>query len=165
VKAKVDQTTLMPAYRRYTGQLYKHGSAAIEAALAEERRVLIVSGGYGLILANEPIGWYEKRFALSDWPCGLLEGCILDYVRHEGITSVNAFMSRTTDYAELIRRIRWTEAGLAATLVSPVAHGGGAMAKVPRAQGQAIAALINKGLDPTWQSSDRLSLETEHLGL
>jgi hypothetical protein len=162
-KALVDEKTLMPAYLRYSGQLYEHGSTSIGGAVAAGQRVLIVSGGYGLLLADEPIGMYEKRFALSDWPGSLLEGCILDYARHEGIRSVIAVMSSTTDYAKLIRRVNWRRAGLEATIVSPVAHGGGALAKVPRAQGQAIAALINTGLDQAWRSSDSLSLETESL--
>jgi len=162
-KALVDEKTLMPAYLRYSGQLYKHGSTSIGEALAAGQRVIIVSGGYGLLLANEPIGVYEQRFALSDWPGSLLEECILDYACHEGIRSVIAVMSSTTDYARLIRRIDWRRAGLTARLVSPVAHGGGAMVKVPRAQGQAVAALINTGLDSAWRSSDSLSLETKSL--
>lgn len=162
-KARVDEKTLMPAYLRYSGQLYKHGSTFIGGAVAARQRVLIVSGAYGLLLADEAIGMYQKRFALSDWPVGLLEGCISDYARHEGIQSVIAVMSSTTHYAKLIRRVNWRMAGLEATLVSPVAHGGGAMVKVPRAQGQAVAGLINTGLDQEWRSSDWLSLETESL--
>lgn len=162
-QAKVDEKTLMPAYLRYSGQLYEYGSTSIGEAIAAGQRVLIVSGGYGLLLADEPIGMYEKRFALSDWPGGLLEGCILDYARHEGVRYVIAVMSSTTDYAKLIRRVNWRRAGLEATLISPVAHGGGAMVKVPRAQGQAVAALIDTGLDQAWRSSDSLSLEIESL--
>lgn len=162
-KALVDEKTLMPAYLRYSGQLYEHGSTSIGGAVAAGQRVLIVSGGYGLLLADEPIGMYKKRFALSDWPGGLLESCILDYARHEGIRSVIAVMSSTTDYAKLIRRVDWRRAGLEAALVSPVAHGGGAMVRVPRAQGQAVAALINTGLEQAWRSSDSLSLEIESL--
>lgn len=157
-KARVDEKTLMPAYLRYAGQLYEHASTSIGGAVAAGQRVLIVSGGYGVLIADEPIGMYEKRFALSDWPRGLLEGCILNYARYAGIRSVVAVMSSTTDYAKLIRRVNWRRAGLEATLVSPVAHGGGAMVKVPRAQGQVVAALISTGLDQAWRSSDSLSL-------
>jgi hypothetical protein len=159
-RAQVDETTLMPAYLRYAGQLYEHASKSIGAAVAAGQRVLVVSGGYGLLLADEPIGMYEKRFSLSDWPSGLLEECFLDYARRTSIRSVIAVVSRTTDYARVIRRVNWRGAGLAATLVSPVAHGGGAMVKVPRAQGQAVAALISPGLHQGWQSSDSLSLKS-----
>lgn len=157
-KAQVDETTLTPAYLRYSGQLYKYGATSIGRAIAAGQRVLIVSGGYGLLLADEPIGCYKKRFFLSDWPAGLLEKCILDYAHHEGMRSAVAVMSRTTDYARLIKLVKWNKAGLAAVLVSPVAQGGGDLVTVPRAQGQAIAALINTGLGSTWRSSDSLSL-------
>jgi hypothetical protein len=161
-KALVDEKTLMPAYLRYSGQLYEYGSTSIGEAVAAGQRVLIVSGGYGLLLADEPIGTYNWQFALSDWNGDLLEACILDYARHEGIRSVIAVMSNTTHYAKLIRRVQWRGAGLEATLVSPV-RGGGAMKKSPRAEGQAVAALINTGLDQAWRSSDSLSLEIESL--
>jgi hypothetical protein len=159
----LDEETLMPAYLRYAGQLYKHGSTPIGEAVAAGQRVLIVSGAYGILRADEPIGMYEKRFALSDWPGGLLEECMLDYARHEGIRSIIAVMSNTTDYAKLIRRVNWRTAGMEAILASPVARGSGsgAMVKVPRAQGQALAALINRGLDQDWRSSDSLSLKIE----
>jgi hypothetical protein len=162
-EAPVDEKTLMPAYLRYSGQLYEHGCTSIGGAVAAGQRILIVSGGYGLLLADEPIGIYNKRFTLSDWPGDLLEGCILDYARHNGIRSIIAVMSRTTDYAKLIRRVNWSKAGLEASLVSPVSHGDGALRKVPCAQGQAVAALINTGLDQAWRSSDSLSLKTENL--
>ena len=162
-KAQLDEKTLMPAYVRYDGQLYRQGSTSIGKAVAAGQRVLIVSGCYGLLLADEPIGMYEKSFVLSDWPGGLLEECILDYARHTGIRSIVAVMASTTAYAKFVQRVNWRKAGLEATLASPVAHGGGASGKVPRAQGQAVAALITRGLDQDWRSSDSLSLKTESL--
>jgi hypothetical protein len=160
-RTHVDET-LMPAYLRYSGQLYKHGSKSIGAAVAAGYRVLIVSGCYGLLSANEPIGWYEKEFHLRDWPFGLLEECLLDYARHVGIRSVIAVMARTSEYADLIRNVEWRRAVGSATLVAPIAHGGsGAQVTVPRAQGQAVAALFGGGLNRKWRSSppDSLSLE------
>jgi len=85
----------------------------------------------------------------------------VDYARRVGVCAVLAVMSRTTAYAELIRRIDWRRTGLAATLVTTVARGGGAQVTVPRAQGQAVAALIASGLDPAWRSSDGLGVATE----
>jgi len=161
-KARVDDETLMPAYLRYRGQPYKHSATYIGEAVAAGQRVLIVSGGYGLILADEPIGMYNKQFALSDWRPGLLKECILDYAHHEGIRSVIAVMSRTTGYAKLISRcVDWGGAGLEATLVSADAHGPGVRQKVLRAQGEAVAALINSGLDQDWLSSDSLPLKID----
>src|SRR5262245_18768250 len=50
-KASMDEQSLMPAYLRYSGELYQHGSESIAANLAAGFPVLIVSGGYGLVLA------------------------------------------------------------------------------------------------------------------
>jgi len=152
----------MPAYLRYRGQLYCHGATAVGRAVAAGRHIMIVSGAYGLLLADEPIGWYEKRFRLSDWPRGLLEDCILDYAHHEQITSVVAVMSRTTDYAKLVRRVNWERSSIAAMLISPVSSGGGSMVKVPRAQGQTIADLFASGVVvDEWRSQDDLGLHAE----
>jgi len=161
--AHINEQTLMPAYRRYSGYLYGQCEATLDSAVSDGQPILILSGGYGLLLANEPIGTYEKVFKLSDWPKGLLESCILDYLRYANIRSVIAVMSGTTDYARLVRRVNWRQAGATATLVSPISAGGGAMVKVPRAQGQAVSQLINAELDDSWKSSDSLGLRIESL--
>ncbi len=162
-KAKVDGT-LMSACRRYSGELYRRAYASIGRAVASGKPVLIVSGGYGLLAANEPIGWYNRRFALSDWPSGLLEECILDYAHHEQIRSVIGVMATTTDYAKLVRRVPWRKASLEATLVSPVFAGGCAQTLIPRAQGEAIDhLLVHNSIDQTWRSLDKLSLRIENL--
>jgi hypothetical protein len=163
-KAHVDETTLTPAHRRYAGHLYQYASESIAVALAEGRHVVVVSGGYGLLLADEPIGAYERRFVLSDWPNGVLEECLLNYACRSGVRFVIAVMSRTSNYAKLIKRVSWSSAGLVATLVSPVSYGGGAMVKVPRAEGQAVSQLIEADLKEAWQSSDGLSLNICTLG-
>jgi hypothetical protein len=163
-KAKVDETTLMPAFLRYAGQLYQHSTESISVALAARRHIVVVSGGYGLLLADEPIGTYERRFVLSDWPKGLLQDCLLNYACRSGIRFVIAVMSSTTDYARLIKSVGWSGAGLTATLVSPVSFCGGAMVTVPRAEGQAVAELIKDGLKEPWRSSDGLSLKISTLG-
>jgi hypothetical protein len=123
--ASINEETVMPAYLRYHGQLYQQCSASIGRVITTGQRVLIVSGGYGLLVADEPIGLYDKRFALSDWPMGLLETCIEDYTRHEEIRSVIAVMSDTTGYAKLVRSVNWKRAALTTNLVSPIAEGGG----------------------------------------
>jgi hypothetical protein len=144
--------------------LLVHHPKAIGAAVAAGFHVLIVSGGYGLVLVDEPIGMYEKPFVLSDWPPDLLEGCLLNYARHVGIRFVIAVMARSSGYAKLIRRVNWQAAGIAAKLVAPVCPPySGAQGKVPRAQGQAIGALIATGLNQDWRSSDSLSLAIENL--
>ena len=164
-KAAVDEKALMPAYLRYSGQLYEHGSKSIGTAVFAGFQIVIVSGGYGLVLANEPIGMYEKPFAMADWPAGLLEGCLLNYAHNVGIRSVIAIMARSSGYAKLIKKVRWKAAGIGAKMISPVCPAlSGAQGKVPRAQGQALAALIATGLDvQEWRSSDSLSLQIDDL--
>lgn len=159
--AQVNEKTLMPAYLRYSGFLYERAATSIGMLVTTGRRVVIVSGGYGLLLADEAIGWYEQKFARSNWPHDLLETCIVDYAKREGIRSVIAVMS--SEYAKLVERVNWRAAGMNATLVSPIADGKGNMRKVPSAQGEAIDALIKTGLDQAWRSSDGLSLQFRNL--
>lgn len=162
-QAAIDELSLMPACRRYSGELYNYAASSIGAAIDAGHRILIVSGGYGVLLAEEPIGTYEKIFALRDWPRGLLERCLIEFAKRAGIRSVVAVMAASTDYAKVIRRVNWQSAGVHAVLVAPVGEGGGALKKVPRAQGQAIATLINDGLTNDWRSSDGFALQFTEL--
>jgi hypothetical protein len=162
--AQIDEKTLMPAYLRYSGELYKQCGESIGQAIDAGQRTLIVSGGYGLVLGDEAIGIYAMRFSRSDWPRQLLEKCILDFACREEIASVIAVMSTSTDYAKLIRNVDWRSASIEAMLVFPVARSrDGAQTKVPRAQGQIIASLISGGLDKSWCSSDQLPVHIEEL--
>ena len=45
---------------------------------------MIISGGYGIARADEPIGWYDKILQLADWPAGLLESALISEVRRSG---------------------------------------------------------------------------------
>lgn len=155
----------MPAYRRYIGHLYQQCAADIEIALAARQQIAIVSGAYGLLLPDEGIGSYKMRMTLSEWkPKGLLQDCILDYALREGIRSVIAVMSHSTDYAKLVRRIKWAANGIEAVLLTPNPGPGPPREECPRAEGQAISALLNGGLDTMmWRSSDSLSLSCERL--
>src|SRR6185312_5406522 len=46
-RAQLDESALMPAWRRYTGTFYIAASHAIARALSHGAHVIIVSGGYG----------------------------------------------------------------------------------------------------------------------
>src|SRR5262249_36750380 len=70
-RAHVDETSLIPAWQRYTGTLYQAGRDAIKKAVEAGIHMIIVSGGYGLVLAAEPIGYYEAVFKNSWWPDNL----------------------------------------------------------------------------------------------
>jgi hypothetical protein len=54
--ARADTAHLLPSWRRYTGTFYQHGRPALGGAVAAAH-VVIISGGYGIVRADEPIGW------------------------------------------------------------------------------------------------------------
>jgi hypothetical protein len=153
----------MPAHLRYSGWLYQSAGSKIQRAVKAGKHILIVSGGYGLLRAEEPIGHYDKKFALRDWPPDLLAKCILDYASNSAIRDVIAVMSASSPYARLMQRVPWKSARLSAKLVCPVNKGGPAQVKVPRAQGEAIAELLTRGLNQNWRSSDNLKLRVSQL--
>lgn len=163
-RAHIDETTHMPAYRRFKGTLYEQCSESLGKGINAGQKILIVTGAYGVVVANEPIGFYERQFSLSDWQPGLLGRCIIDYIKHSNIKTVIAVASFSTSTATLIRSIKWKLAGVEACLVTPNASGAGVLTKVPRTQGEAIKELIEKKrLERTWISSDSLSLKIQLL--
>ncbi|TDO51504.1 hypothetical protein EV643_103243 [Kribbella sp. VKM Ac-2527] len=109
--------------------------------MANGAHVVILSGGYGLLRAEELIGWYEKKLRLADWPAGLLENALTDEAVRVRAQWVVALASTTTDYARLIRRVPWSRTDAAEALLVTLADAGaGAMVNVPRALGQAFRA-------------------------
>src|SRR5205814_2405197 len=121
------------------------------------------SGGYGLVLADESIGWYNLEFSLGDWPPQLLQECLAAATEARGVKKVVAICARTTDYAELIRRTRWSKHGIDAWLVTPdLAARRGAHVLVPRACGQAVGAFLDNELeDDRWVSTDGVPVRAE----
>lgn len=158
-RSELDEGTLLPAWRRYCGQLYQAAGPIIARAIEADVNIVILSGGYGIVLADEPIGFYNRRFRCSDWPDGLLETVLLKFVERQGLKRVRALASATGDYGELLRRVPWAGAGIQdAWMLSPE-KGLGAMVRSPRAQGEAFAALLGTGLTPDWRSSDDLGID------
>jgi hypothetical protein len=141
--ARADTAHLLPAWRRYTGTFYRHARPTLADAVATGH-VVIISGGYGIARADEPIGWYDKVLHLADWPAGLLESALLGEARRCGTHTVVAFASATTDYTRLLRRTPWQQAGIDARLVTITGVTGGAMSEVPRRLGQAFSAFWNR---------------------
>jgi hypothetical protein len=103
--AVVDETLLRPAWRRYNGNFYKAADAALTDAVAAATPLVIVSGGYGLLLPTEPIGDYDRQFTRGDWPPSLIEDCLLDLVARFHMKRVLGFFADTTGYAKLIRNV------------------------------------------------------------
>lgn len=142
----IDDRLLMPAWQRYQGHFYTAAGDAVRAA-AQNGRMLIISGGYGLVKAAEPIGWYDKVFKCSDWPAGLLERLLVDEIANTGAEAVVAFSGASTDYGKLIGRAPWLQGrGVPVVHVTGAVNGGGAMVKVPVALGQVFAAFWNGDL-------------------
>jgi len=157
-RAKIDESTLVPALKRYAGTLYRIAGDSIGAAAKQGAHILIVSGGYGVLLADEPIGTYEARFNPAWWPRGLLEEVIVNYARQHRLSNAIALISGSTSYRKLVERVDWGAAKMAPVhILSPEATPG-AMVKAPRAQGEAICALFGGGLVDDWRSSDGLRL-------
>lgn len=164
-RANVDERTLVPAWRRYDGTLYQRASQDINEAVrgGTGRHMVVLSGGYGLVLANEPIGMYNAVFRKSWWPSGLLEDALIAYAKSHGLKSVRAFASMTTEYSKLIKAVPWSRAGIDdAWLLTPEPVAG-AMVKSPRAQGEALSTFLNGNLSEDWVSSDGLRLHALRL--
>jgi hypothetical protein len=153
-----DLNLVMPAWLRYTGTFYQHARPALAEAVTSGH-VLIVSGGYGIARAIEPIGWYDKVLRLADWPTGVLESALLREAHRVGAETVVAFAAATTGYAQLLRRTPWRDGGITALLVTITGVAGGAMTEVPRRLAQAFSAFWNQQRDgyPPGTTVNRLS--------
>jgi hypothetical protein len=144
VKALVpfDERQLIPAWQRYNGSLYDIGRDALAGLMAAGMHVIIISGGYGAVLAQEPIGRYEARLKPSWWPNHLIERVLIAYAQRHAIASVRAFVSATGPYVTILYHVRWRDAGISDVLVlTPEAEPGG-MRRSPATQGEALVALL-----------------------
>ena len=110
------------------------------AAIASGRlpHLLILSGGYGVIRADEPIGDYNARLILSRWPRGLLEDVIGDYARRLSLKVARLFAGGSTDYARVFRRVSWSACGVSDAILYAPRPTTGALVKAPRALGEAL---------------------------
>ena len=129
---QLDDELVTPAWQRYTGGFYKAAGTSLGQAASVGANIAILSGGYGVVRADEEIGWYEKPLKKSDWPRGVIEEALISEAQRIGAKNVVAFAANTTDYAKIIGNTRWREAGVErAVLVTSLRKGGGAMSKIP----------------------------------
>ncbi len=163
--ARVDERTLVPAWQLYDGYFYTAAQEALSAAVRTGVHVLIISGGYGVLLADELIGNYSARFELTCWPEDLLEKVIASYARHHRLKHMRAFLSANSDDRKLVERVHWRAAGVddAVLLIPKFSGQGDARTVVPRAQGQMMEAFIKDELKQGWRSSDGLSMNSIRL--
>jgi hypothetical protein len=143
VAARVTEEVL-PAVDRYTGNFWQHAGACAQDA-ADDGRLLILSGGYGVLDGREAIGDYERVLDLADWPTGLLERLIAERA-HRADGDVVCFAARTTDYARLLAHVPWDlPPGRRALLVTLTGVRG--TGEIPRRLGRAFSAWWTGRLD------------------
>jgi hypothetical protein len=157
--AAIDEATLLRAWKRYCGSLYTSATTALAEIDRLDLHLVILSGGYGVVRYDEPIGNYDHVFKASSWPAGLLEDVLLEYVRRYRLRSVRAFASSTTSYLRFLTRVRWNEAGLDDVVLLAPGPSNAAQKQAPRAEGEAFAELIWGRLASDWVSSDGIALE------
>lgn len=161
--AKVDESALLPAVERYIGSLYKAAGSAFAVLLDSEADVLIISGGYGVVLAREPIGLYDQKYRESMWPNDLIPRCLAAYACRIRAESVVGLFSTTTEYVSTFRKTSWPRTVKQAFLISPE-RTQGAMVKAPRALGEALEVISrDHTLRPNWTSSDGLSMRVTRI--
>ena len=161
--AQVDERSTLPAWQRYSGRLYSVAPSALRDAISAGVHMLIISGGYGLVLATEPIGDYDRQFRPGDWPGGLVSRCLAAYAEHIDLASVFVIAGRSTSYAAVVRGVRWPASVRSAVLISPDHRNGGAQAIVPEAAGEAVRELWNARILEHWRSSRGIPLRVERL--
>ena len=69
----------------------------------------------------------------------------------------------TTEYGEFIKGVPWSRAGIDDAWLLTPERVAGAMVKSPRAQGEALSALLSGELKEDWVSSDGLRLYVERM--
>jgi hypothetical protein len=144
---------------RYDGSLYRAGRAAIRRLTDQGARILIVSGGYGVLLSNESIGTYEQVFLPAMWPNRLIERCLAGFAEKAGTKRVIGVLAATTGYSTVFRKTHWSDR-VGQVILASAEPTTGAMVKTPRAQGEWLAALaVNGDIPAPWESSDGLGMK------
>lgn len=163
--AKVDETSLVPAWQRYQGTLYQVAAPVFGPKLAAGNlpHWLILSGGYGVVHALEPIGDYNALLKRSRWPRGLLSQVIAGYAQHHGLGTARFFAGDSTDYAKVLKEFKWGNSGMNDVILYSPERARGALKKAPRAIGEGLVAMLQGGLNDSWRSSDGLCLPPRQL--
>ena len=101
-------------------------------------------------------------YRASKWPRNLIGRCLAQYAECIGASTVVGLFSATTSYARTFRRAPWTCSRV--FLAAPEPPASAAMVRVPRAQGEALAAIsCEHRLRPSWRSSDELRMQVTQL--
>jgi hypothetical protein len=153
--SQTNESLLRPAWQRYDGSLHRAAGERIPADLAASGRLVILSGGYGVLDGRDMIGDYNRLMKASDWPAGLLERALAVRAELVGLDVV-AFAGTTTEYAKVLRRTPWRlGAEQRAQLVT--IRGVRGVGAVSRALGLALRAFTTgQGSYPVGTSVERL---------
>jgi hypothetical protein len=136
-----DESLVKPAWQRYDGHLYR-AAGRVLSDLAESNRLLILSGGYGLLEGRDLVGDYDRIMRTRDWPSRLLEQLLADRAADSGLDVV-AFAGFTTDYAKVLRRTPWQLApGRTAHLVT--LRGGRGASAISSSLGLALRTFVER---------------------
>lgn len=163
-KARLDTSALRPAWRRYKGVAYQSAETALEDAVQRQAHVIILSGGYGLVQATDPVGYYEAEMKKSWWPNSLIGRCLAAYAKQRGISALVAFTATSTHYAKVVKDGPWSDAGLDAYLIVPNSRGAQVgQRSVSQAIGEAFSAFWQRDLTPQWTSTHGLSVQVTPL--
>ncbi len=111
---------LMPAWRRYNGRLYKAAGSSLQRYVGANLPLVIVSGGYGVILGTEDIAYYDREFRPADWRGGLVAEAVASHARTISAEPVIALVSASTGYGKSLTRHGWRSSGVSLHIVSPV---------------------------------------------
>lgn len=161
---QLDESLWMAAVGRYCGTLYESAGRTVEQLCKSVAGLAVVSGGYGVVLGREQIGWYGKSFEQAMWPDNLVGRCLSAYAKAIGATTAVGLFGATTPYAKAFRRTEWPREVHEAWLVSPEG-GDGALVKVPRAIGEALVEIESTGmLAADWKSSNGLGMRFTRVG-
>ena len=92
------------------------------------------------------------------WPNAIVAQCLAAFATVAGATAVVGLLSRTTQYAQVFRRVQWPDGVEHVFHVWPQPVPG-AMVKAPRALGEALKAFSRDCyLHPGWKSSDGVEM-------
>ena len=159
VSSQLDESRTMAALERYNGLLYEAAADAFERLEQAGALLAILSGGYGIVLGREQIGWYNQSFVETAWSEHLVSRCLSSYAEVAGVHTVVGLLGRTTAYAKAFRRVIWSSVTKEVWMITPHT-GGGALRKVPRAIGEVLTEISETGLvSDGWTSNDDVPVE------
>jgi hypothetical protein len=167
-KAALELSHLMPAYKRYNGYLYEAMVPTLGTAIERGYlpHLLVLSGGYGILRAEELIGFYNRKLAANDWPGDLIHAVLAAYAQKHRLRRARLFATGTSPYATVLRKAApWVRYDVTDVLLFTPERisRAGAQLKAPRALGQGLAAMLRGTFDDSWRSIDALTLHSERL--